>query len=281
MKIGIIGNGHVGIGPTLLNCNDIETFVYDIVPEKCSPKDITFDIFRTSKFIFVCVPTPYSPATKSCHLGIVLDIVNKLKQIIDPNESHIIIRSTVVPGTSNSLNAHFMPEYLPEKKLDQFGSIPYYNFGLLNNEQDVKFKKDIKELFNLAHKNRVITNNILYFEDNNELEMEKYVTNSFLAVKVSFFNEMEEFCRNRNIDYNKMINIMDRDNRFIPHWNKIPGPDGKRGYGGYCLPKDINGLNGEFMKLGLDSYIIKSAIERNEMIDRPEKDWEVPNRTII
>ena len=72
--------------------------------------------------------------------------------------------------------------------------------------------------------------------------MVKYVANTFLATKVSFANEIHSICNFLNIDYNNVIEIAQIDRRLgDSHW-KVPGPDGKKGFGGSCFPKDINAL---------------------------------------
>ena len=72
--------------------------------------------------------------------------------------------------------------------------------------------------------------------------MVKYITNAFLATKVSFSNEMYELCKKLEIDYDKVIEYSKQDVRLgNSHW-QVPGPDGDFGFGGHCLPKDLNAL---------------------------------------
>jgi UDPglucose 6-dehydrogenase len=280
IKIGIVGNGHVAIGPKLFQCQEIDVFVYDLFPEKCSPLGTTLADVSQCDLIFLCVPTPFDLKKNTCYLD---NVLNCGKMIKEYNPTAVtIVRSTVIPGTSNQIEGHFMPEYLPERFLFKFTEIEEYNFGLnLNHKDNELFKTEIHKLFDIAYKNKIIKHHKICFYNNNELEMEKYVTNSILAVNVSFFNEIENYCCANNINYQEVTQIFDRDQRIFHKWFKIPGPDGQRGYGGTCLPKDIEALHGEYMKQNLKSYILKAAIDRNNELDRPEKDWQVMNRTVI
>ena len=116
MKIGIIGNGFVGKATKILKCNDIEMVCYDINPELCEPKNLTLNDMMDCEIIFVSVPTPMNK-DGSVHLNIVKSVVNDLKSLNFKNS--IVIRSTVLPGTSDSLGVNFMPEFLTEKNYQQ------------------------------------------------------------------------------------------------------------------------------------------------------------------
>jgi len=101
----------------------------------------------------------------------------------------------------------------------------------------------------------------------------KYVTNCFLATKVSFANEMYQLCESLNIDYDKVIEYAKFDERLgYSHW-AVPGPDGDFGFGGHCFPKDMNALIHLGNSLGVDLQTIKSAIETNDKV-RQNRDWE-------
>jgi UDPglucose 6-dehydrogenase len=106
-----------------------------------------------------------------------------------------------------------------------------------------------------------------------EAEMIKYFKNCFLATKVSFCNEMYEFCKKSNINYNIVANFVKLDERIGKTHLNVPGPDRMFGFGGTCFPKDIHALEYEFKNKGVDCHIISAAIKRNETIDRKDKDW--------
>jgi UDPglucose 6-dehydrogenase len=103
-----------------------------------------------------------------------------------------------------------------------------------------------------------------------------------LATKVSFCNEIYQFCKLKGIDYENVRKLAANDDRILHSHTYIPGPDGKKGFGGTCFPKDTNSLKYEMENAGMKSYILNSAIERNEKIDRPEKDWnENKGRAVV
>jgi UDPglucose 6-dehydrogenase len=114
---------------------------------------------------------------------------------------------------------------------------------------------------------------------NTEAELTKYTRNCFLALKVSFFNEIHNICSLLNINYDNFIKGVVCDDRIGASHTQVPGHDGKFGYGGTCFPKDTNALN-SFAKneLNMESFILSAAIERNETIDRPDQDWKNDKR---
>ena len=275
MKIGIIGNGFVGKATHLLKNDELDIVVYDIVPDLCIPIGTTLnDITNKCDIIFISVPTPMNN-DGSCYLNILESLVNDIKKLVDLNKSLIVIRSTVPPGTSLKLNCFFMPEFLTEKNFKQdFINNKEWIFGLKNNKtQNEIFKKKITQLFESAYKYKKIKFNNINFVSNDEAEMIKLFRNTFLSTKISFCNEIEEFCRKKNINYDTVRNLAILDDRIGISHTKVPGHDGRRGYGGTCFPKDIHNLLHEMEQIGMSSYIIKSTINRNEEIDRSDKDW--------
>ena len=115
----------------------------------------------------------------------------------------------------------------------------------------------------------------IHFTTTEEAELVKYVRNCFFATKVSFFNEIEEFCRQKDINYRKVRELSCRDERIGSSHTAVPGPDGKRGFGGTCFPKDMASMLYQIQEgAGVESYIIEAAVARNKQVDRSEKDWE-------
>jgi len=281
MYIGIIGNGFVGKATQLLQSNKDNLIVYDIIPELCKPIKTQLKAFNFCDIIFLCLPTPMNK-NGSCHTDIIEEMVFNLKKFINFDEKIVIIRSTVPVGTSDNLNCYFFPEFLTEKNyLQDFVNNKNWIFGLKNNKQDILFKKNITELINTAYQNNNIKYNNIEFMQNSETEMVKMFRNSFLALKVSFCNEIYEFCKKKNINYDNVKNIAIKDERIgISHTN-VPGQDNKNGYGGICLPKDMNSLLYQMNQVYMKSYIIKSAIDRNNYKDRKDKDWKQVGRSII
>ena len=188
---------------------------------------------------------------------------------------NVVIRSTVPPGTADRLNCFFMPEFLTEKNyINDFKNNKLWIFGLKNNNQDKEFKLKIKELFKLSKSCGKIESEKCIFVNNKEAEMIKLFRNTFLATKVSFCNEIYDYCQSENINYDNMIKIACDDDRIGSSHSMVPGHDGKRGFGGTCFPKDINNLLNLMNKNNVKSFILESVIKRNQEHDRVEKDWE-------
>lgn len=271
MRIGIVGYGFVGKATNLFSEND-NYMTFDLNPDLCHPKGTTINDMIKCDLIFVSVPTPMNK-DGTVHTGIVENVVNQLKKVIESN-CPIIIRSTVPPGTSEKLGVFFMPEFLTEKNfLEDFkntkkwiiGAPKYYNKNHLIR---------IIHVIEMAYELKNINSKETEVVTTEEAEMIKYFRNTFLAVKVSYCNEIKEFCDFKKINYNNVVKLATEDDRITSSHTSVPGHDGKMGYGGTCFPKDINGLYGEFNKHNIESYILKSSIERNEKLDRPTKDWE-------
>lgn len=279
IKLGIVGGGFVGTAAKLLECEKINIVLYDIDPNKCYPKNTKIDDLHNCDIIFICVPTPMN-IDSSCYLGIVENVIKQLKEIVSSSTT-IIVRSTVLPNTCDKLGVNFMPEFLTEKNWEKdFYDTHHWIVGLLEDNEDVKNK--IKLLFDLAYEYDKIKYNSVTFVKNNEAELLKYCRNTYLAMKVSYCNEIEEYCRIKSIDYNIIKKLLPLDPRITPNHMKVPGPDGKRGFGGTCFPKDIHAMLYDMKKDGMKSYILKSVIERNEKVDRPLLDWMVnKGRTVV
>jgi UDP-glucuronate decarboxylase len=280
MKILLIGFGFVGKATYLLNNKDMETFIYDSNPELCIPKNIVLDdMVKIVDLIFISLPTP-TDIDDSCHTKLIDEYINKL------NHCYIIIRSTVPIGYCDNNRVFFMPEFLTEKnwKTD-FITNKHWLFGIYENcPLDIEniYKEKITTLINSAYENKSIQYNDIHFGKNKELELNKIIRNTFLATKVSYFNEIYDLAESLKIDYNNVIKYVEFDERIGNSHMLCPGHDGKRGYGGTCFPKDIHFLYHQLNKNNNDSFIIQSTIERNETRDRVEKDWMKDiNRTNI
>jgi len=273
MKIGIIGNGFVGKATNQLLCKDIEIFAYDINPEFCLPKNLKLSEMFDCEIIFVSVPTPMNK-DGSCHLDIVKSVLNDLQNI--NYKGFIVLRSTVPVGTCDSLKCYFMPEFLTEKNyIHDFIHNKDWIFGILflDREKDEEFKEKIKLLIQLAFKNDRIKYTNINFLTNKEAEMVKMFRNCYLATKVSFCNEIYSFCDKLGINYENVRKIAANDDRILHSHTQVPGHDGLKGFGGTCFPKDTSSLHYEMTKNGVKPFILEAIIERNQKIDRPEKDW--------
>ena len=279
ITIGIIGNGFVG-NATLLFGNsgkslNIETLVYDRDENKCVPKGTVLKDLLKTNLIFICVPTPMSE-TGECYLHIAESVVQKLKDL--NYKGFIILRSTVPVGTSERLDCYFSPEFLTEKNYKQdFIHNKDWIFGIPEGKCDKEaetFKLLIQSLLTTSKEEGNIEYDSCYFVTTKEAEMIKLMKNCFLATKVGFCNEMFEFCEKWEINYENVRHLVVKDERIGSSHTQVPGHDGRKGFGGTCFPKDMNNLNFEMNKIGMKSFIIKNAIERNEKVDRNEQDWK-------
>jgi UDPglucose 6-dehydrogenase len=270
MKIGIIGNGFVGSATKLLGNKYVETHVYDILPEKCCPIGTNLNDIINCDLIFICVPTPMKP-DGSCGLKYVDSVMDNLNQL-NVNLDKVILRSTVPVGTCNKYGVHFMPEFLTEKnwEYDVSNQIDWI-IGLSENSK-ITFKID-KLFFYAKIAGKLVNNPVIHYSCTEEAELCKYVRNTFLATKISYFCEIEEFCGKLGINFNNVRKISTLDTRIGNSHSNVPGHDGKRGFGGICLPKDIKSLQYQYSEKGVKSPILDSVITRNETVDRPLQDW--------
>lgn len=269
-NIGIVGLGYVGNAcyKTFKESSfSINTF--DI--NRHSTCNSLNQLVRKSKIIFVCLPTPMKK-NGQCDISIIDKCLMNICQYSNSTKI-IVIKSTIPPGTTlkfeekyPNLNFVFNPEFLREKThVEDFKNQKFIILGG-NHNQCSEVKKFYKNFF--PDTDYLITKS-------NAAELIKYTINTFLATKVSFANEIYSLSRALNIDYNEMIKIAQHDTRIgHSHW-KVPGEDGKYGYGGSCFPKDVSSIIYEMNERNIRSYIIKASQERNVKLDRNERDWEM------
>ena len=279
ITIGIIGNGFVGNATSQFENKKVDVLVYDVSAEKCRPYGISLvELSKKSDIIFICVPTPMT-SSGACHLGIIESVIKSLlEEGVDFNKKPVVIRSTVPVGTSNNLNCFFMPEFLTEANASlDFKNTECWIFGCKDStkeEQNINFKKIVREILNT----NLIAGNIetekSLFVETKEGEAIKLFKNTFLAVKVGFCNEFFRFCQGNGVNYDNVIKGVVTDNRITESHTRVPGNNGKFGFGGTCFPKDISSLQNQMRKLNVPSPIINSTIERNNTIDRVEQDWK-------
>lgn len=262
--IGIIGYGFVGKATSILKCDKINLTIYDIDPKLCNPLGTQLIDLVNLDAVFVCVPTPMDSDGK-CNLNIVNSVVEQLRKL---NCKNIVIRSTVPIGTAKKLNCDFMPEFLTEKNfVNDFINCKQWIIGSSRTDFFQNLFTTAKECGSIHYDNCL-------FMDTKAAELVKYSRNCFLSVKVSFFNEMEEFCRKKNINYEQVKEGTGGDPRIGLSHTDVPGHDGHRGFGGICFPKDMSSMITQMESTDMKSYVLKSAYQRNIEVDRPEKDWE-------
>jgi UDPglucose 6-dehydrogenase len=271
MIVGIIGNGFVGKATFQLKCKDVDVLAYDINPNMCVPAGLKLEDMMKCEFIFISVPTPMSK-NGECHTNIVETVIGQLRQL--NYQGFIVLRSTVPVGTCDRLKVYFMPEFLTEKNyIQDFINNKDWVFGLRGDEYDELFKQHMEAIINIAHDNNKISYNNTHFMTNKEAEMVKMFKNCYLAAKVSFCNEIYSFCNSKGVNYENVRKVACADSRIGHSHSYVPGPDGKTGFSGTCFPKDTSSLQYEMDKSGMETYVLKAVIDRNNNVDRKDHDW--------
>ena len=281
MKLGVVGQGFVGTAVKEIMSNYYKVNTFDIKQE-CSCNSL-LDLVHKSDIIFVCVPTPMND-DGSCYLGIVEDVI---KQINSMSEMYtyitkgkiVVIKSTVLPGTTEKLNKEnkniqivFNPEFLTEANFVE--DFKNQDRIIIGGPRPATTK--VRQMFSVAFPETPIVKT-----GSTTAEMVKYLTNTFLATKVSFANEMKMICDHLDIDYDKVVEYATYDERLgKSHWS-VPGPDGHYGFGGSCFPKDINALIKVAEKWDLPTNVLSSTWDTNLLV-RPEEDWkELKGRAVM
>ena len=281
MRIGIIGQGFVGtaVREGLKKYHTIRTYDLDETKRNC---DSIEELVDKSTVLFVCLPTPMKK-DGSCDTSIVESVVTELDNLALVRQCSnrvVVIKSTIPPGTTERLNEEckhiqviFNPEFLTEANfIDDFKNQDRIIIGG-PRPASTRVRQLFYKAFPKAH---------IIKTGSTTAEMVKYMTNTFLATKVSFANEIYEICERMGVDYDKVTEYATYDERLgKSHWS-VPGPDGHYGFGGSCFPKDINALISVAKdKLDLYPNTLIGAWETNCEV-RPEKDWEqLKGRAVI
>ena len=263
--IGIIGQGFVGnaVYQKFKKYYSINT--YDLDSSKCnSSEQETLD----NKIVFVCLPTPMDEVGR-CNTSIVEGAVKRCFEF--GKTKIVVIKSTVSPGTTEKLNQKypslqivFNPEFLTERNAVK----DYENQNRIILGGPRPATTELKLIFSKAFPNAHIIKT-----DSTHAEMVKYLTNTFLSVKVSFANEIYQICNELKIDYDKVVEYATLDERLgTSHWG-VPGHDGDFGFGGHCFPKDLSALIHLTRELGTVSNVLEATQETNDQV-RQNRDWE-------
>lgn len=270
-KIGIIGQGFVGNAVYQGMKNFFDVYTFDI---KGNCTELNLDSLVSKVDItFLCLPTPMKK-NGECDLSIIekcLSYINELLILYRKKEFIVIIKSTIPPGTTDKLNQKFSnlnivfnPEFLTEANAVE----DYKNQNRIIIGGDRPYTSRVKTIFEKAFPQVPIIKTSAAIA-----EMIKYVTNTFLATKISFANEMYQICQKMDIDYDKVIEYALYDTRLgRSHWS-VPGHDGDFGFGGICFPKDIAALKYLADELGVNPTILNAAINKNLEV-RTNLDWE-------
>ena len=262
--VGIIGKGFVG-GAMYENFKNVfNTLVWDI--DETKRNVATFREFvETSDIVFVCVPTPMK-GDGSCDTFIVSSVIDDIAQI--DRRKYVVIKSTVTPGTTSRLASDigmtigFNPEFLTEANAHN----DFRNQSLIViGADDAGLATVMTQLY---YEFNTAVDNVAHViqRTTKEAELFKYLANSFLATKVIFANEFKSLCDKVDVEYGRIAELAVLDKRLgHTHW-RVPGPDGKYGFGGSCFPKDTSALLSYADEIGTTLWLLTEATYINDEI---------------
>lgn len=275
-KILIIGAGYVGMSNGVYLSKENDVIFYDIDKEKnklinnnlnyindpCIKKYIADnklklktmnlnDALIDRNYIFICVPTDYDENTKCLNTTLIESSIKNILKI--NNNAIIVIKSTIPVNYTSKIIKKFnykkiiyVPEFLREASAFDDVLNPSRIIIGGENKYTIKYKLD----FNL--------DNNVYLCSSTEAEIIKLASNAYLAMRIAYFNEIDNLCYNLNADTLKVINGICSDQRIGNYYNNP-----SFGYGGYCLPKDSKELMYSFKDI--PGVLIEAIVKSNQL----------------
>lgn len=255
MKICIVGHGFVGKAVEYGFTNrEVDITIVD--PKyNTSIKDYNVNSFDV---IFVCVPTPMG-ADGSIDSKILINVLTHINSNISLVSPLIVVKSTVTPDIADKYLSHhpdlvYNPEFLREKTaIEDFVNPKFHIFGGMQTA--------CEDLSSIYKKYSLCSPCPELITSAAEASYIKYTINSFLALKVAFFNQLYDSVSssNLNANFSTIIKGIELDHRVGSSHTKVPGFDFKKGFGGSCFPKDTSA----FINYDNSMSILKEAIRVN------------------
>ena len=267
-KIGIIGHGFVGSAYSRFlgeeNCYVIDPAIVEDLA--MAYRQIpSLDL----KCIFICVPTP-SNKDGSLDPKIILNVLHRLDGVY---KGVIVIKSTILPDQLETIcdsytdireRLVYYPEFLREAHAD---------IDLLRQEHHIigGFTNPVDTVIEIMKERYVYKKNYyrkFYRTTIAEARLIKYTINAYLATKITFFNEIYNLSKKYKCDYEVVRSLASYDARVGEGHSQVPGPDGRFGFGGACLPKDLNAL---LSNIDVELDLLKQVKAKNDKIRKQYK----------